>query len=240
VKAVLMFITSIDREDNDGFSHNSIPRMLVALIDQTSQLGMQVIIHSPLQLGILTAADIMKSKEVIQASGSGQSEVQPEMSNNLIGRTITTADGRSRTAFQGYPTTPNSFDFSSASDHAPQTTAEPTTANQNLASPEKANRNSASPDKNALLTEIQELRARYAFTFGMLPRGRQGNIASWLHGQIQAAQYQVIDENAAAGNKPEQPSAVTHTEQIIGDARLANTLATNDRVFSTIVTRATN
>jgi hypothetical protein len=174
-------LTSIEREDADGFSDRSIPRMLVALIDRTCQQGMQVIIHSSLRLGIFTTADIMKSKEVIHASGSGNSDMQPDVSNNLEYRTITNANGRSRTVTEGYPTTANLFEFSSDSDHPPQTTAEPKKANQNL----------ASPDKHDLPTDLQELKARYAFTFGTLPRGPKSNVASWLSGQIQAAQYHV-------------------------------------------------
>jgi hypothetical protein len=71
-------LTSIDREDEDGFSDRSLQRMLVALIDRTCQQGMQVIIHSSLRLGIFTTADTMKSTEVTHAPGSGNSDVQPE------------------------------------------------------------------------------------------------------------------------------------------------------------------
>ena len=40
--------------------------------------------------------------------------------------------GRSQTVFQGYPTTPNSFDFSSASDYPSQTTVEPNIVSNQL------------------------------------------------------------------------------------------------------------
>jgi hypothetical protein len=52
-------LTSIDREDEDGFSDRSIERKLVALIDRTCQ------------------------------QGSGNSDVQPDVSNNLEYRTHT-------------------------------------------------------------------------------------------------------------------------------------------------------
>jgi hypothetical protein len=142
---------------------------------------------------------------------------------------ITNVNGRSRTLVEGCPTTPNLFEFQSDSDHPPQTTAEQKIANQSL----------ASPDQHDLSTDLEELKARYAFTFGILPRGPQRNVASWLSGRIQAAQYHVMDENETTSNKPEQPGTDTLTEQIISDAHLADALSFSDQDFSTKITRAT-
>jgi hypothetical protein len=137
---------------------------------------------------------MMKSKEVKQASCSKLSHVQSTVSSQ---QTVKTADGRSR-----------------------QTTLEPLAAPSaaNQVPPSFANEKGslASPGEHALSTELQDLRDRYEFAYGALPRGRRGYMASWLHGQIQAAQYHIMDEHAATGDRSNQGS-----------------------VFSTIVTRST-
>jgi hypothetical protein len=143
-------------------------------------------------------------------------------------RTITGDDGRSRTVVQGYPTTTNLFEFQSDSGHPPQTKAKQTKTNQSL----------ASVDDHDVLTDLAELKAMYAFTFGIRPGGPKCNVASWLRGKIQAAQYQVMDEHAHTSNQPEQTSTDKRTEQIMNDSRLADTLAINDQNFSARFTRA--
>jgi hypothetical protein len=47
------------------------------------------------------------------------------------------------------------------------------------------------------LDELQDLKDLYTYTFGARPRGPRANIASWLHGQIQNAQFEIMDENEA-------------------------------------------
>jgi hypothetical protein len=177
--------------------------MLVTLIDRTCQQGMQIMIHSPMQLGVIAAHNMLTSKEAKQSSSSEISQVQPPVSNQ---QTAKTADGRSRQITM-------------------EPSATPSATNQVPTSLKNEKRGFASPDEHALSTTLQDLRDRYAFAYGEPPRGRQGNIASWLHVQIQAAQHQVIYENAATGDQSESTC-------------LTNTLATDDRVFSTVVTRA--
>ena len=55
-------------------------------------------------------------------------------------------------------------------------------------------RRSESPVEHTILDELQDLKDLYTYTFGTRPRGPRANIASWLHGQIQNAQFEIMDE----------------------------------------------
>jgi hypothetical protein len=172
-------ITSIDQEEAGEFSEGILPRMLTTIIDQTCQQNLQIMIHSPKQLGLIVSSQ----------------------------QSVKTADGRSR-------------------HKSLEPGAAPLTSTQIPPPLTNKKRRSESSDEHTLLDELQDLRDLYTFTYGARPRGPRGNIASWLHGRIQVAQFDIMDDNAAPGNQSE------YTEC------MSNTLAYDDNVCPTIVTRA--
>ena len=82
-------------------------------IDTSSSHGLQSLISS-----------------VVPTDGCGQKA--QDLTRSRIPSFDFSYGGRSQTVFQGYPTTPNSFDFSSASDYPSQTTVEPNIVSNQL------------------------------------------------------------------------------------------------------------
>jgi hypothetical protein len=209
---------------------------------------MTSIVYSPQRLGLSYASEAMLPvaqhngddsnycNKVTHVSGSGFSDVQPDIYNSLEYRIITNVDGRSRTVVDGHPTTPNLFDCQSDSNHSPQAKAEQKNANQ-MASPDKhdlsANKLPLDVVANASITkshltslgtceeaaDVQDLQITYLLTFDKAPEGPHCEDATWLEAQILRAHRDVLKTGAGAGKR---------TDQLISDERFAKTLADTD------------